>query len=304
MKFLRTWSATIVGVDGSPITIGYPRTATFTVTRGLILGLPQLTLKIYNMSPDDRENIFKDYFDYANYFPISFKAGYENEPNIPEIFRGSILYAYNYRMGVDWVTEIQAMDGIMPMRNGQVSLNFVPPWDAKQVLTGIINTMPNASVGAIGTLVMDNTRGRIIFGNSWSEAVKFTYDWGSLFFDKEQVHFLNDTEYIDDGLDPLTINSASGLLNTPRRQDALITFDVLFTPEIEAGRAINLQSQTPEFNGFYIVRGIKHRATISAVMAGEAVSTITLLRADAVTARGVFLPGNQTSFSLSQGAPQ
>lgn len=301
MKYLLTWNMTLRGTDGTLIDIGYPRSISFMVTRGTMINLPQATIRIYNLSKEDRENIFKDYFDSSHYNEISLRAGYENEPTLPEIFRGNILQAYNYREGVDWITEIQAMDGIYAARNGQISLTVPTQYNAKNVLKQIIQTMPRISIGAIGSIVMDNTRGRILFGNSWSEALKFSDGWGTLFIDKEQVHFLNDQEYIDDGLDPIIINSNSGLLRSPKRQDERIDIEVLFSPEIEAGRAIILDSLEGVFNGFYIVRGVNHRASISRSVAGSALSTLIVQRADPVSYKQVLLPSNSAFANLAAG---
>lgn len=296
----------MVGRDGTLIDIGYPQTISFQVTRGMIYGLPQAVIRIYNLSEDKRNNIFKDYIDFENYLPISLFAGYENEPSLPEIFKGNIWTAYSYREGVNWITEIRALDGIYGVQNGVVSLCISKTdFNARDVLAQIINTMPKLNIGAIGNITMDNTRGRVIFGNSWTGAIKFTEAWGQLFIDKEQIHFLSENEIIDDGLDPLTINSDSGLLKTPRRGDGTVEIEVLFSPEIETGRMINLKSKMPVYNGSYIVQGIDHRALISQVVSGEAVTTLKFLVTDPLTVNRLILPANKTlvpATNLTEGA--
>lgn len=298
MKLNRTWTATIDATDGTQVICGYPRTINFQITRGTLVGIPHAVIRIYNLEKHNRQIIFKDQFDNRFYFGITLSAGYEDEPNVPVIFQGNIMSAYNYREGVDWITEINAMDGLYAIQNGQVSdtePSIETPfsthsWDAKTIIKKLIQTMPKVNVGAIGNIQISNSRGITLFGNSWSNLLRFTTGFGRVFIDREQVHFLSDLDYIDDGLDAVLVEADTGLLRTPRRQDTRLDIDILFSPEIEVAREIKLVSLEEIYNGFYIVQGIIHRGIISKAVGGEAVTTVTVLRKEKLIYTAIPLP--------------
>ena len=78
------------------------------------------------------------------------------------------------------------------------------------------------------------------------------------------------------------INSSTGLLGTPRKQDRLIIVEILFEPRLQVGQQVQIQSnslaQYPNTNnGIFKVVGIEHRGIISGAVGGECKTVVSCL---------------------------
>jgi hypothetical protein len=277
MKFQRTWTAVIAGADNQQITVAYPLTIMFHVSRNTLASANTGNFRLYNLSEKNRMLILKDRWDPEIYRQIIVYAGYQSEPKLPVIFQGNILSAQSYREGVDWITEIEALDGGFGIINGQVSTTLPEGWNFREIFNSTVQTMKNVTRGAVGDFGANNSRGVTLMGNSWDVLNKAVQD-GDAFIDNEQVNVLRNGEYrMESGL-VTTINADSGLLGTPRRYDKTLQISVLFEPRMVVGQKIELESLETVFNGVYKIIGIAHRATISEAIGGDAVTTITVFR--------------------------
>lgn len=283
MKFQRTWTATIAGADNQKITVAYPLTVMLHVSRNTLASANTANFRIYNLSEKNRMLILKDRWNPDIYRQIVVYAGYQSEPKLPVIFQGNILSAQSYREGVDWITEIEALDGGFGIINGQVSTTLPSGWSFTELFNSTIQTMKNVTKGAIGDFNGQNARGVTLLGNSWDIINKNVGNDGTAFIDNEQVNILKDGEYRSSPGLITVINADSGLLGTPRRYDKTIQIQILFEPRIIVGQKIQLESLEPVFNGIYKVIGISHRATISEAIGGEAVTTVTVFRDSLLT---------------------
>ncbi len=286
MKFQRTWNAVIQVADNTAtigpsiaqtVTVGYPLTIMFHVSRNTLASANTGSFRIYNLSEKNRMMILKDRWSPEIYRQIIVYAGYQTEPKLPVIFQGNILSAQSYREGVDWITEIEALDGGFGIINSQVATTLPTGWSFREIFNSTVQTMKNVTRGAVGDFEANNSRGITLQGNSWDVLNKFVQD-GDVFIDHERVNAIRNGEYlIDPGL-VTTINADSGLLGTPRRYDKTIQIPILFEPRLGVGQKIELESLETVFNGVYKIIGISHRATISEAVGGDAVTTITVLR--------------------------
>lgn len=279
MKFSRTWTGIIDGFD-SEITMGYPLTIEINVVRSVLATANTGTFLIYNLGQETRNILFKDRFTGTLDRRITIMAGYEQEPKLPTIFQGNIVSCYSYRRGPNWITEIEAMDGIYGIQNGQVDQTFPIPYDIKNVVKEIIGTMPGIIEGAIGAIESQNNRGITASGNSWDILHKIVKD-ATPFIDNGRANILKGNEYIQEGGLLDVINSETGILETPRRFDARLDVQVLFTPQMIVGQKVKLQTEDGVYNGDFIVKGVSHRATISGAVGGPAITTLNFTHAEA-----------------------
>lgn len=277
MKFQRTWTAVISGADNQKITVEYPLTLMLHVSRNTLASANTGHFRILNLSPKNRALILKDRFSPEIYRQIIVYAGYKSEPKLPIIFQGNILSAQSYREGVDWITEIEALDGGFGIINGKISTTLPAGWSFREVFNSTIQSMKNVTKGAIGEFPTNNSRGVTLLGNSWDVINKMIPN-GDAFIDNEQVNILKDDEYKTASGLVTIINADSGLLGTPRRYDKTIQIPILFEPRMIVGQKIQLESLETVFNGIYKIIGISHQAIISEVVGGEAKTTITVFR--------------------------
>lgn len=286
-KLGRNYILTIgVDDDNDVLSIGLPFTVEFDITRNIASSANVCQIRIYNLSELTRNQIRFNSFDTSVFRSLSLKAGYQS--NLAVIFEGNITQAWSVREGNNFVTTIEAFAGGFAFLNGY--LDRAPPYPSgitlEQVLLDMAqNYLPgNLSPGAIGSFPQILTRSTSYSGPTIDTMKDLT--GGRVFVDNNRVNCLGDYEYIS-GQTP-TINSASGLLNTPYREETLITFDMIFEPNILPGQRILLDSlsggakvtiggQTvsgPNFNGYYKVNSVKHRGTISAAVCGDAVTSL------------------------------
>jgi hypothetical protein len=99
---------------------------------------------------------------------------------------------------------------------------------------------------------------------------------GNVYVDNGKLFVLADNEYLETPTVPV-INAASGLLATPVWEESIIHFTMLFEPSLVCGQLVTLESSTePDLNGTYKVVSLRHSATISAAVAGDAVTEVGL----------------------------
>lgn len=258
------------------VEIEYPLTLEFNVNRSTLSNSNTGNFKIYNLSEKVRRSIFHDRYDTLNYKRCVLQAGYEGDPQLPTIFDGNIQFAQSYRQKQDWITEIEGYDGYFGMANGQVSNTFSSSLNMKQILTQIIKTIPNVTLGVIGDIGSSLTqRGSSVSGNSW-EIINSLVPDAVTFIDSGKLNILNKNEYIRTSTDPLLITSSTGLLGTPRRGKNTIELKMLFEPRLFVGQLVEVRSELPYYNGQFVVQGVSHQGTISGAVSGDLFTDCTV----------------------------
>lgn len=276
MKFQRDYSMNIEGQDLAHV-VNYPLTMTFDITRNTLASANTARFTIFNLKQSTRRDIYKDRWDTTLYRQVKLQAGYVGQPNLPMIFQGNLLRAYSQRRGSDWATDLECFDGGFGIINSQVNTTLAAGWNSKQALTAALNSMRgnHVNIGAIGDFPVQSTRGLTMVGSSWDSATRLVGS-GVCYVDNEKANALQKNEYILNSGGIAVINSSTGLLNAPRRQNATLEIDMLFEPLLVVGQVLRLESIETINNGTYQVIGIRHRGTISGAIGGSAVTTAIL----------------------------
>lgn len=264
---------------GEQITIKYPLTCEFSITRNTYAQANTATFKIYNLSLVNRNKIFQDKYNINRWCFVEFYAGYGE--NMPLIFKGKVLNAFTLKKGNNNVTTINCLDSAI---YGYSSKTFEVGTPKIDVLKTLINDLPNTNIGAIGTIEGNLGSHFTAEGKTYDVIRDFT--GGAFFIDNSTGNLLNNNEVIGD-ISIYKLNSKSGLLGTPKRADAQIEVDVIFAPEITVGQLVEIESVTApdQFNGQYKVIGISHNGIISGAVCGEATTKLNLFV-------GAFLPNS------------
>lgn len=261
--------------DEETIVISNPLTVEFEVRRDTLASANCSTFRIYNLSENIRNRLYKDPFSVWHYRPIMFQAGY-NDP-LPAIFIGNIKQAVSYRDegSVNVVTEIQCYDYAFAMSNAHSSWTVDSPIGKRDVIARLIGDLKDYEVteGSIGDFTGSYARGYAVSGMTWKELQKET--GSNVFIDNGKIHCLKDNDCFEG--DITVISSETGLLGSPKRADTVITADIIFEPRLQVGQVVELQSDfNSKMNGQYKVIGISHSGTISDSIAGKCKTTVQL----------------------------
>lgn len=277
-KYNRNYILLIEKKDSTTLKVTLPFTIEFDIHRNSLSSANVCSIRVYNLSPNNRSQIRKDQFDFGDLRTISLLAGYGD--NLSLAFKGNINQAWSVREGNNMITQIESYDGGFAYVNAITNQSYISGTPQRSIIDSLANSLPGVSVGAIG-----NFTGQISRGNSY---VGSTTDLlrdisgGGFFIDNGKAHCIKDDECLAGNI-PL-INSKSGLLGTPVKEQTYINFDVLFEPSLKVGQLIKLESETADhFNGTHKVLSLKHRGMISEAVCGSAITSVGLLP-------GVFTP--------------
>lgn len=262
--------------DGNITLIKPPITIEFDIDRKKF-GMSNVgSIRIYNLDKANRERIRHDYIDFDLNTYIILKAGYGSELSV--ILEMTVNQAWSVREGVNFITEIQCLDGAFGCIQAEINLNWAKDEPQRKVLTDMLDVFLQYGMkkGAIGNQFNGMSlegRGNAYSGNAIEIVNQVT--GGAAFVDNNIIHVLSDQEHIAG--DTLLVSKETGLLGTPVREGYWVNFDMIFEPMMGPGRLINLQTDTGDknMNGLYIVHALHHRGMISPNISGSVITSVS-----------------------------
>lgn len=277
-KLGRNYILRVQNHNGTTTTIDYsksPFTLEFDITRNTNSSTNVAAIRVYNLGPKTRDLLRKDITNVGDYRPITLQAGYG--ANLSTVFTGAVTQAFSVREGTNFISYLESFDGGFAFANSTTETpDFPPETPMKSVIQTITEDLgPTVTLGAIGNSFTGTigARGNAYNGNT-SDLLRDLSN-GQFFVDNGKAYFLAGFECVGGSLS--VISAETGLLGTPQRQTAIITFDMIFEPRVICGQFVTLKSATDaSFNGNYKINAIKHRGTISPVVCGEAITTLEL----------------------------
>lgn len=271
MKWGRYYEIRIKTPEDELITIKPPITFIMEVSRDMRAAVNNANLTIYNLAPETRNRIYKDLYTFQLRWQISILAGY-GETELYELFRGNMEEAYSLKQGTEWITTIKAYDGSFQIHNGFVNETITKDVSMKETIKRVIHTMPEMLTGVLGAPAEgESARGKVVVGNSYDVIQGLTDK--QAFIDGETLYVMGEDEVLKG--DAFVLESDLNF-TTPKRRDAYLELDTLFSPEIRVGHIAEVRSLEKRYDGQYKVYGIKHAVTFSEVQAGDAVTTVSL----------------------------
>lgn len=269
-RFERDYRLTVQVSEDKAVVIRPPFRITFSADKTLDSSLNKMTVKIYNLSEENRQAIVKD-ADENKKLGVELLVGYKS--GVEQIFKGSIHVGENAREGANIVTTLDCQDGGYDFRFSFTSKSIpanVDPLDA------ILEDMPNTKRGKVTATRPVNTRPRVLVGNSY-KLIGRTVDRQKWYIDDETVNIINDDEVISDFVP--VVEAATGLINTPTRENKKVTIQTMMNPALRLGGLYDLRSKTaPHLNKVYKIEAISYDGdydgsawtqTVTSVEAGE-----------------------------------
>lgn len=277
-KFGRNYKILVQTNQGNSVEIKYPISITFNITRSTLASANTASFVIYNLSPDTRKLIYQDRLDVSNFRGITFMAGYGED--LAVAFSGQIRQAQSSRVGTEWHTEIEAYDGANAIMSGFSSITAPAGTPKRDIIKTLITDLTGLGGSTVGNFNETTSRGTAVMGNTWNVINSMIGKEGQAYIDNGKAVVKKFNEYISGDLS--IVNADTGLLETPKRQDARLDVKVLFEPKVTVGQVITLQSLETVYNGQYEVVGFNHSGTISAAIGGACVTTLNLWLGDSL----------------------
>ncbi|MCT7528821.1 hypothetical protein N5T79_06645 [Aliarcobacter cryaerophilus] len=266
-RFGRKYELKIITLDDKEITIAPELRITFDVTKSIKGSLNKATVQIYNLSQTNRDKIKKDEDEKKegatetkpkdenskrelppDYMQFELKAGYSK---IETIFKGAISIAKSKREGANFVTTIEAYDGLYDLKNSYTSKVV-----KGNVSSQIIQDMPTVKQGKI-TEQNPLLRPRVLVGNSFKLIEQNLEENETFYIDDGVIHIIKDKEVTSSYI-PL-VSAATGLLNSPDLAEKEVFFETQMNPLIKIGCLIQLESlYEKRLNGIYKVNTIHY----------------------------------------------
>lgn len=257
---------------GANVTVSPPYSCEFEINRAAASSSQTATFRLFNLARETRDQIQKDWFNIADIRALQFAAGYEKEA-LPILFNGTVKQAQSYRQGVNFITEIQGWDGASAMANGYTLRSVMGGAVFSDLIKNLAADLPGLRGAIVGQFSKTTSRGTVFAGNTWNYILQLSE--GLAIIDNNRVVALNQNEVIQAEIPVIT--SSSGLLESPRRFNAMIQVPILFEPRLTVAQIVELRSTTnPIYNGVYKVMGFTHRGMISPTVDGERRTTVTL----------------------------
>jgi len=192
------------------------------------------SIYIYNLGPDSRA-----FFEQINN-TIILEAGYLNSTEI--IFRGNISRTRTRKVGPDYITQIEAADGLFETQNSRIDVSFGAGVNIKDMVTTLtsalgVNTgekdgVPNKTINH-GRVFSGPTKNHLteILG---SEGLEWSIqDGGLVILPRGSAS----------GTPALVLSPETGLLGIPEKMDVGIQFKALLNPKIKPFQNVLLQSK-------------------------------------------------------------
>lgn len=224
------------------------------------------TFSIYNLSPTSRSYLMQltqSLLD--NGTPKSRKPqlrlalGYNGDQSL--VFLGEVLSVASYKDGVDWITRIQANDGLTDYAKSTISKTLAPGVTDKDIIGECLSVMPNTALGDIDALSYNEplARSSVVFGRTrrvlntvaWNQG----RDWS---IGDGRLNMVGPATIPPQG-DPYLLAQETGMIGTPELlTNGSVEVKCLINPRIVIGSHVVVRSAySPEYNGEYKVLGIK-----------------------------------------------
>lgn len=278
VKFGRNYKLRCVS-DRFPVDleVGLPFTLEFDIVRNSYSSTNTAVLRIYGLNKYHRNQLTHDQWDnsLSNAIYVELQAGYGPGPVWPIVFKGNTTRAWSVREGNSYVTTLECFDGGLAYANAQTSRSFAAGVSLAQVYDALISDLVpyGVSKGAVAAAL---TRGTLAKGQSFVGATTDLLrelSGGNFFIDNLAANVLGPTDAVGGSL---RLDAASGLLNTPVKENQWLLFDMLFEPRLQVGSIVNIDSISAVgvYNGEHKVASVHHRGTISSAVSGDAVTHV------------------------------
>lgn len=257
------------------ITVSYPLTTNFAISRNTYSQVNTAFLSIFGLAQGTRDKLYKDRYDAVTYIEVEVRAGYQDEMSL--IFKGTVKECQSYKDSgaTEYRTDVEAWDGGLAVYKGEDNNSFSLGTSKSTILETLCQNMPNLKVGAISPdYDYETTLRPAIFSKKTYDDLMTITD-GNMYIDFERAYFLLENDVVDGNI--ALLNLGNTLLGSPKRKDGVITIETIFEPRVMVGQWIEIQSSsTPYLNGTYKILGVSHDGVISGAKGASMITSIDL----------------------------
>lgn len=212
-----------------------------------------LNLEIFNLSKNSRSWIREG-------MKVEIEAGYQE--TITQIFKGEIRHFGHERHGPEWVTKIEAADGV-EANTATIEASIKPGASPADIIGKLKGAMTGgnisdgfADLGALARDIPEKLRSTVLSGNAGDELSALLepngYQWST---QGERIQITKIGGSTDEPA--IVVDGDSGLVGSPvRREGGGVEVVALLNGRIRPGRAIKVKSS--DIEGFYVVQSARH----------------------------------------------
>jgi murein DD-endopeptidase MepM/ murein hydrolase activator NlpD len=256
-------------------TISYPYTLQLNTKVGFYSTSAQAELNFYNIPQAFQKDLWKDTYERQKWIKVQLYAGYGIKQVL--IFSGYVMKGYTYRKGgeTDFITELECSAAPDLFSTSQANVTLDGGTSGKNVYLQLLDGVTDCGVGYISGKVDGTKRATPFIGNVFN-VINETFSKYNVFVDEQGLlNVLADDEVKANEI--LTITAESGLLGSPRRQEAVTMVEMLFEPNAKAGMLVNVLSDSmPDLNRTYQVLEVTHTGIISNSECGKLTTKLWL----------------------------
>lgn len=223
----------------------------FNIVKSMKSSANEATVTVYNMAPSSRDLLN------AKNVAVQLAAGYGD--NVSVIFDGQVIKSDVRLTRPNWMTTIEAGDGIVPLSTGRLSRTFVEGEGRLAVVKALVNSMGTV---ALGTTESDALRRSLsspltLTGSARRSLDVLARQWGFWWSVQDGA-----AEFVDKGSKgsntsaaPL-LNQYTGLVGIPEFTDDGLIVRSLLNVRVRPGAPIVLESRTA--SGTFQVEKVIH----------------------------------------------
>lgn len=137
-----------VTLQPETVTISYPLTIDYNITKNTEANTNTATFKIHNLNKTTRGHLFQERFNVGIQKVVTFYAGYNGREK--EVFKGYVMEAYSERQGTEVITTLDCWD--VGIGEKWISVTFDKGTKFKDAYKNIASQIKNIELGAIGEL--------------------------------------------------------------------------------------------------------------------------------------------------------
>jgi hypothetical protein len=276
-KIRKNYELTYFILEKNVLTVRPPFTIEFEIHRKNFGASNTGSIRIYNLKKEARSLIRKDFIDFNMLNKVILKAGYGDD--LSEILNMSVSQAWSVRERVNFISQISCMDGGYALVNGTINQTFSEGENIREVLKKMARLGQQQNLGITTGAISQSYAAEVLqrpitYSGSWWDIINQVSNQGA-FIDNSTINILKENEYIEQTV--FIVNSASGLLGTPTREQNFVNFEMLFEPKLKPGCLVRLETSTGDEdmnNTLYVVQQLIHRGMISESVPASVVTEV------------------------------